>query len=536
MKLFEVFGVIDIDGEKGNKEMDKSEKKGKKLSKAFGKVGVGIAAGIAVGTAAMVKLTSEAAEATDRIDKMSTKIGISREAFQEWDFIASQSGTSMEAIQTGMKKLTVSVSDLASGTGAGAEAFEKLGITMEDLHGKSQEEIFETTIKALQEMPESAEKSAIALDLLGRGGQELAPILNTTEEAIVGMKTQAHELGLVLEDDAIDAGVNFTDAMDQMKRMMATVVTEVGVQLMPIMMEMSKWFMDNLPTIKKVFSITFDVIKKAIEILITVVKDYLMPIFKIVYQWIMDNLPAIQKTFEVVFDVIKTVIGVIITIIRDVLMPIFKAVYQWVVDNLPAIRAVFEAAFSLIGKYIEAVVYIWQEVFWPILKKVFNWINDNMPLIQTIFEVVFTAIGVYIDVFINIIKAAIKTLDWFMDKVFGFIDGVKEAIGAVKEFLTLGGNTEVSAEIVDKRTKRNVNTGGRRALGGNVTKGASYLVGENGAEKFVAPSNGKIIPNGGDKQQVLIKIDMSNSLVTDDVADTLGEVLVNALERKGVLI
>ena len=44
------------------------------------------------------------------------------------------------------------------------------------------------------------------------------PMLNGAAGSIEAMRQQAHDLGLVLDDEAIDAGVAFTDQMDQLQR------------------------------------------------------------------------------------------------------------------------------------------------------------------------------------------------------------------------------------------------------------------------------------------------------------------------------
>jgi len=67
---------------------------------------LGITAAVSASAVALYGMATKSAEATDRIDKMSQKIGISREAFQEMDFVCSQSGMSVEQLQVGMKTLT----------------------------------------------------------------------------------------------------------------------------------------------------------------------------------------------------------------------------------------------------------------------------------------------------------------------------------------------------------------------------------------------------------------------------------------------
>lgn len=321
MNLFTLMGKVVVDNKDANKSLDKTESKGKKLAKGLGtvaKVGVGAFAAVGAGAAALVK---SSADATDRIDKMSQKLGLSRQGFQEWDFILSQSGTSIESMSAGMKKLAVSTDELSQGTGAGAEAFERLGISYDDLAGKTQEEIFEMTIGALQGVEDETTRAALANDLLGKSGQELAPLLNAGAGAIDDMKDQAHDLGLVMGDEAIDAGVQFTDTMDQLKRTFGVVGAEVGTQLMPIFQKMADWVIAHMPEIQAIFSKVFKVISVVVGTVVKLFNDHILPLLSEFWTWIQPHLPKIQKAFEVTFGAIGTVI--------DSVVQAFKSVISW---------------------------------------------------------------------------------------------------------------------------------------------------------------------------------------------------------------
>ncbi|MBP0987983.1 MAG: hypothetical protein J6S92_06860, partial [Oscillospiraceae bacterium] len=77
---------------------------------------------------AIVSATSETAEYGDNVDKMSQKLGISAEKYQEWDFVMQHSGSDIDKMTTSMKKLADAVEEP---TDKSTAAFEKLGISME---------------------------------------------------------------------------------------------------------------------------------------------------------------------------------------------------------------------------------------------------------------------------------------------------------------------------------------------------------------------------------------------------------------------
>lgn len=164
---------------------------------------------VAVGTS-FVKSASEVAQYGDSIDKMSQKMGLSAEAYQEWDFIMQHSGTSMETMKASMKTL-------ANAAENSNEAFERLGITQQELATLNQEELFEATIEGLQNVEDTTERTYLAGQLLGRGATELGAVLNMTAEETEMMKQQVHDLGGVMSNDAVKAAAQFQDSLQNMQ-------------------------------------------------------------------------------------------------------------------------------------------------------------------------------------------------------------------------------------------------------------------------------------------------------------------------------
>ena len=204
--------------------------------------GIGVAIGAAmaaIGTAAVAAgkklydMANDAAAAGDEIDKASQRIGLSRKGYQEWDYVLSQNGASISTLENGMKKLNNTVDDAINGSTSATDKFRRLGISMEDLQGKSREEVFEMTVRGLQGIADEGEKAAIANDLLGNSSVELAALLNQTAESTEDLKNKASELGLVMSDKSIDAAVEYTDAMDNLTRSFTGVKNNITSQLLP---------------------------------------------------------------------------------------------------------------------------------------------------------------------------------------------------------------------------------------------------------------------------------------------------------------
>ncbi len=170
--------------EETGKQSDDAGGKFEKFGSVLKSVGKALAVTMAaIGTAAVAAgkklydMANDVAATGDNIDKMSQRLGLSREAYQEWDYVLSQSGVDINSVQTGMKTLTNTIDDAKNGTDKAIEKFTRLGITQEDLANKSREDIFAMTIAGLQKMTDDTEKAALANDMFSRSGQEMIPLL-----------------------------------------------------------------------------------------------------------------------------------------------------------------------------------------------------------------------------------------------------------------------------------------------------------------------------------------------------------------------
>lgn len=193
------------------RESDKGGVSLENYSKILGKVKAAAASMVAVKIAKWFWDTTDAvAEAGDHIDKMSQKMNMSAKAYQEWSFIAEHAGTNIDSLRMSMKTL-------ATQSEKNAEAFDKLGMSYDDIHKMSQEELFEETIKALQKVEDTTERTVLATELLGRGAMELGPLFNSSADDIDSMKSRMEDLGGVMSDRLVKNSAAYADAMTDLQ-------------------------------------------------------------------------------------------------------------------------------------------------------------------------------------------------------------------------------------------------------------------------------------------------------------------------------
>lgn len=246
MDVFDLVASITLDSseyEDGlNDASTKTRSFGQKLGsglKTAGKIGAASIAAVGMAGAAMAKSiwngTKELAEYGDHIDKMSQKMGISAQAYQEWDAVMQHSGTSIDTMKRGMTTLSQQAQK-------GAEEFEKLGISQEQLASMSQEELFSATIEGLQNMEAGTERTALAQKLLGGSAKELGALLNTSAEETQKMKDRVHELGGVMSDEAVKAAAKFQDNMQDLGTAISGVKRSVQEDFLPAANDMIEGF------------------------------------------------------------------------------------------------------------------------------------------------------------------------------------------------------------------------------------------------------------------------------------------------------
>lgn len=199
---------------------------GNKMKTGLLVAGAGIAAFGATAGVALGKSISDVSKYGDHVDKMSQKIGFSAEGFQKWDYVLNRAGTSIDSMAPVMKTLS-------NAAVSNSDAFQKLGISQEEVANMSQEELFGRTIQALSGMEEGAERTALASKLLGRGATELAPLLNGGTEAIEEQMKMAEEYGMVMSDDAVKASADFVDAQTTLQGTLTGLKNKVTADFLP---------------------------------------------------------------------------------------------------------------------------------------------------------------------------------------------------------------------------------------------------------------------------------------------------------------
>ena len=274
MEIFKLFGTIFVDSAAAqdsiSKTSGKAEGLGTKLKKGITTAGTWAAglgaAAAAVGTA-MVGAASKVAGTADEIDKASRRAGTSAENYQRLNYAMGQSGISSEKFEKSMVKNQQALNKAAEGTAAYADAYEKLGVSIYDANGNLREadSVYEETLKKLADMEDLNQRNAIANQLFGKSYADLAPILDAGSAGIDALTSRAEQLGLVLGQDVVDAGVLFGDTMDDAKQMGGAFFNVIAAELLPILQVFLDFIIDHAPEIQTTIKKTAEGVKTVIK-------------------------------------------------------------------------------------------------------------------------------------------------------------------------------------------------------------------------------------------------------------------------------
>lgn len=208
----------------------------------------GIATGIGAGIGAVGKFANTYAKQADEIDKGSLRLGISKKAYQEWKYVIEQCGGSIDSLEMGMKTLNDVVIRVKDGDESAIETMAKL----QEASGKQidlnadQETQLNQVVNALASVEDAQLRASLATDLLGRAGIDLLPTLASGTTAIDDLKQRAHELGLVMDDEAVSAGVALGDSWSDLTKKAGMVINDAIAPMIPNLQKLADAFTNSM--------------------------------------------------------------------------------------------------------------------------------------------------------------------------------------------------------------------------------------------------------------------------------------------------
>lgn len=241
------------------------------LASAAAIAGLGIAFG---------KMIQSVANAGDAFDKMSKRLGVSVETLSELKFAAERSGSSIDDIEKAMKKMAKAASDANDGLLTYQRAFDKVGVSILDAGGKlkDMETLFFEVSAGIAKLGTNTEKTAAAVDLFGRAGTKLLPLMSEQEEGLAALVARVRELGGVYSTELAEASAALIDAQLDLKTAFAGLGIAIAEEVLPHITEFfeqtATWVASNKTEVADAVNNMAKAFKELGGALVTVAANY----------------------------------------------------------------------------------------------------------------------------------------------------------------------------------------------------------------------------------------------------------------------
>ncbi len=225
---------------------------------------VAMAAGAVLGPAIAAAKTFSSMG--DSMGKMSKRTGVAVEELSQLKFAAEQSGSSAETLEKGLLGMAKSLNDASRGLTTKTAALEKLGLEYKDLAGLSPEDQFITISDAISKMESPTGRAAQAMEIFGRAGKEMLPMLNSGADGIRALMKEAHAAGLTMSTEDAQAAEKFTDEMNKLLLSVKMAVFSIGSALAPVLENFGVTVRDNLKPIREWIAANGDTIRQGLKV------------------------------------------------------------------------------------------------------------------------------------------------------------------------------------------------------------------------------------------------------------------------------
>jgi len=228
-------------GNSTEQAMRKMENQAKMVGRAMGLMAVSAGGALAV----MVKASIDS---MDKMSKLAQQTGTTTETLSALSYAAKLSGVSTNALGSAIVKLSKNMSDATQGVGEAGKGFKALGISVTDSSGalKSSDVIISELAAKFATFKDGAEKTALAINIFGKSGAELIPLLNSGADGIKVMTDEAARMGLVMSTETTKAAELFNDNLTRLSSLSTAAAQALTAELLPSLINIQNEFLTGM--------------------------------------------------------------------------------------------------------------------------------------------------------------------------------------------------------------------------------------------------------------------------------------------------
>ena len=492
--------------------------------KVGGVAAAAIGAAVTGASAAFAAGAKDVAAYGDNVDKMSQKLGLSTDAYQKWDYVLNLAGTDMNSMTTGLKTLTNKLDDAKNGNESAIAMFDQLGISMEQAASMSREDLFAAAIKGFQGLEDTTERAALANDLFGKSGQNLAPLFNTTAEATAEMMKQAEDYGMVMSGDMVSASAAFQDSMTTLQGTLTGLKNNILGEFLPSMTQvtdgLAMLFAGDTEAGLESIRAGVEGFVASFGEMVPMVLEIGSSILYAVAQWIIDNLPRLTEAAP----------------------QIIQSLINFITNNLPQIVSfAIQIIIALVTGIVQALPQLVKAVP-QIIMAIVNTLRSNGPqlmtagktLLEFVKQGLLSVLGTLSQIGMNIVQGIWSGisggLDWIKNMISGWVGNVLDFI---KKVFKIGSPSKLMADEIGRWIPAGIAVGIEDNTG--VLDSAMADLSEDMTNAFTMPDiSGTVI--GGEvapQNNISVVIYARDGQSVNDLYNTFERRLTNSVLRKG---
>lgn len=212
--------------------------------------------GIYLGTRQLATWVRGSLDAVGGLGELAQQLGVTTDALQVYRYGATQAGLTSSELETGLARLTRTIGDAAKGEKEATDAFKAAGVAYRDSSGaiRSTEAVVRDLADRLTQIHDPAQQAAILVDLFGKSGQKLLPLLSQGTQGISAMEQAARRLGVVLDEETIAAADKAADKLAEIQLVLTTNVQRAFVEVAPAVLRIAELLGDAIPAAARVLA------------------------------------------------------------------------------------------------------------------------------------------------------------------------------------------------------------------------------------------------------------------------------------------
>lgn len=189
------------------------------------------------GLAGLGAAAYKAGESADDIVTLSKQTGIATDELQKFAYASELLDVPMETLARSTQRLKRSMYSAQQGSKQAATAFESIGVAVTDANGNLRDSsaVFDEIINALGKMENETERDALAMTIFGKSAAQLNPLIEAGSSALADLGKEAESMGLILDQDALDAANSFKDGLDKLRNTVVMSIVKIGTSFTKIM-------------------------------------------------------------------------------------------------------------------------------------------------------------------------------------------------------------------------------------------------------------------------------------------------------------